>query len=228
MTRKNLPCGDAAHAEGQDRLYGLLFDSKTVTQESLELVFGDPATIGFSGSLKAGQKFALSFGSRFVFALEPGDFGWEICIYERERTENLTRLTPPLHFVPNPRHIEGWHFRNAKNTGPNDGSVNAPQEEREFIFSPEIGGTIDGPQASHEVTTEEADRVEAFGHGHVQITHRELSPPQAGEKARILAMKFRCTIVWRQKALDEMTANAGNMRSVLENSRKTGVQRRPP
>jgi len=57
MTRKNLPCGDAAHAEGQDRLYDLLFDSKTVTQESLQLVFGDPATIRFNGSLKAGERF---------------------------------------------------------------------------------------------------------------------------------------------------------------------------
>ncbi len=224
MTRKNLPCGDAVHAEGQDQLYRLLFDSETVTEESLQLVFGDPATVDFSGSIKAGKRFERTFGGRFIFTLEPIDCGWEICIYERGRTENIARLTPPFHFVPNPRHIEGWHFRNENNTGPNDGIVNAPQEQREFIFSPEVGRTIDGPQASYAVTTEAADRVEAFGHGHVQITHRELSPPQAGEKARILAMKFRCTIVWRQKALEEMTANAGNMRSVLEDSRKTGVQ----
>src|SRR5438034_1880940 len=117
MTRKNLPCGDAAHAEGQDRLYGLLFDSKTVTQEYLQLVFGDPATVGFTGSLKAGETFNRAFAGRFIFALEPGDFGWEICIYERERTENLTRLTPPLHFFPNARYIDGWHFRNSLNTG---------------------------------------------------------------------------------------------------------------
>src|SRR5205809_2056270 len=71
MTRKNLPCGDAAHAEGQDRLYGLLFDSKTVTQEYLQLVFGDPATVGFTGSLKAGETFNRAFAGRFIFALEP-------------------------------------------------------------------------------------------------------------------------------------------------------------
>ena len=30
--------------------------------------------------------------------------------------------------------IVGWNFRNADNTGENDGSVNAPQEIREFNF----------------------------------------------------------------------------------------------
>src|SRR5438093_582678 len=207
MTRKNLPCGDAAHAEGQDRLYGLLFDSKAVTQESLQLVFGDPATMRFNGSLKAGERFERSFGGRFVFSLEPIDSGWEIRLYERGRTENIARLTPPFHFVPNPRYIEGWHFRNENNTGPNDGSVDAPQKRREFIFSPEVGETIDGPQATYGVTPGEVYRVEAFGRGEVEIAHLKLSPPIENEKARILAMEFRCKIVWRQKPLEEITTD---------------------
>ena len=45
----------------------------------------------------------------------------EIAMKGRE-TENLSSLTPPFHFAPNPRQIEGWHFRNADNTGPNDGT----------------------------------------------------------------------------------------------------------
>ena len=57
----------------------------------------------------------------------------------RAATKISRGLTPPWHLVPNPRYVEGWHFRNASNTGPNDGSVNAPQETREFIFSPEVG-----------------------------------------------------------------------------------------
>ena len=177
MTRNNLLCGDAAHAEGQDELIRLLFDSKSVTQESLQLVFGDPATVGFTGSLKAGEKFERSFGGRFTFSLEPGKYGWEICIRERGRPENIARLTPPFHFVPNPRYIVGCHFRNENNTGPNDGSVNAPQKEREFIFSPEVGETIDGPQARRGVTPEEVDRVGAFGRGDVLITRLKLTPP---------------------------------------------------
>ena len=207
MTRKNLPCGDSAHAEGQDQLYGLLFDSKTVTQESLQLVFGDPATIRFNGSLKAGERFERSFGGRFVFSLEPIDSGWEIRVSERGRTENIARLTPPFHFVPNSRYIEGWHFRNEDNTGPNNGCVNAPQEEREFIFSPEVGETIGGPQARYSVSPGEVDRVEAFGRGDMGITHLKLSPLIENEKARILAMEFQCKIVWRQKPLEEITTD---------------------
>ena len=52
-------------------------------------------------------------------------------------------MTPPWHFVPNAREIEGWHFRNGDNTAPNDASVNALQELREFIFSPAVGRGIE-------------------------------------------------------------------------------------
>jgi hypothetical protein len=64
----------------------------------------------------------------WILSLVPGREGWfQISVKGREQ-EDLSRLTPPWHFVPNPREIEGWHFRNDRNTGPNDGSVNAPQE----------------------------------------------------------------------------------------------------
>ena len=128
----------------------------------------------------------------------------------RGRAENIARLTPPFHFVPNPRYIEACDFRNENNTGPNNGSVNASQAQREFIFSPEVGETIDGPQARYGVTPVEVDRVEAFGRGEVEITHLKLSPPHENEKARILAMEFRCKIVWRQKPLEEITTGALN------------------
>ena len=72
---------------------------------------------------------------------------------EARPLENLARLTPPYHFVPNPRFIEGWHFRNSDNTGPNEvgeKNVNAPQRVRDFIFSPMVGKTVEyppGPEA---------------------------------------------------------------------------------
>jgi len=67
--------------------------------------------------------------------------------------------------------------------------------------------TIDGPQARYGVTPEEVDRVEAFGRGAGEITRLKLSPSRWNEKARILAMEFRCKIVWRQKPLEEMTTD---------------------
>jgi hypothetical protein len=152
--------------------------------------------ITFAGSIKAGEHFQRPFGERFIFKLEPSDFGWSIGVYENGRDEDLSRLTPPFHFVPNARQIEGWHFRNELNTGPNDGSVNAPHKERDFIFSPEVGQAIQGPTAHWSVTSEEVDRVASFGRGVLHIEHSVLSPVQRGERAKILQMDFKCTLSW--------------------------------
>jgi len=71
----------------------------------------------------------------WILRLVPNAEGWFLRVAAKGReTEDLSRLTPPWHFVPNAREIEGWHFCNVANTGPNDGSVNAPQELREFTF----------------------------------------------------------------------------------------------
>jgi hypothetical protein len=97
--------------------------------------------------MEAGEMFEHAFGEKYYFILEPQEFGWNLIIKEKGRDERLQRLTPPLHFVPNPTWIEGWHFRN-DDTRSNDGTVNAPQYEREFILSPAVGRFIQGPDAS--------------------------------------------------------------------------------
>ena len=92
------------------------------------------------GAVKRGDEFARTTTAGWILKLRPEPDGWflQFTVKGREE-EDLARLTPPWHFVPNAREIDGWHFRNADNTGPNDGSVNAPQELREFIFSPAVG-----------------------------------------------------------------------------------------
>lgn len=202
---RNLPCGDGAC--GHDQLHKLLFESNTVTEASLELVFGDPASMEFSGSIKAGKGFVRPFGGRFTFALEPIQYGWGICVYEKGRKENLAGLTLPLH-GPNPTDIEGWHFRNQDNTGPNDGRLNVPQEEREFIFSPEVGETINGPESTNSITEEDIDRIEAFGQGTLKITQMKLAQPRLHETASLQEMDFHCKLTWRRKNLEPMQANA--------------------
>ena len=109
----------------------------------------------------------------------------------------IVSLTPPWHFVPNPREIEGWHFRNAANTGPNDGSVNAPRTVRGFIFSPEVGRTIEYNGSN--TTEEEVARVEAFGQGTLTILDYDLSPPAPGERARFERLKFVVCLSWPKK-----------------------------
>lgn len=152
--------------------------------------------VTFGGAVKAGEPFQHSFGGIFTFALEPSKFGWRIVVYQRDRKQDLARLTPPFHFVPNPTDIEGWHFRNEDNTGPNDGSVNAPQKDRKFIFSPEVGLSIDGSQQHWNVSPEQVEQVRAFGRGVLHINHLVLSPVNRGGRARILQMDFNCTVSW--------------------------------
>jgi hypothetical protein len=135
-----------------------------------------------SGRIEAGKQIRRHFGSRFEFILEPVPDGWEIVIKEYGRDENLSRLTPPLHFVPNPREIEGWHLL-AK---PSD-CINrpykadaSPANPRKFIFSPEVGKSIDGASAGRSVTDEEIKDVQQFDRGELTIEKFKLAPGKDG------------------------------------------------
>jgi len=158
--------------------------------------------VSYSGTLKSGESFEGSFGGQFIFSLKPSDHGWRIAVHEEARWDDLSRLTPPLHTTLNPREIEGWQFRNEDNTAPNTGSVNAPQEERHFIFSPEVGRVLQGPTSVASVTPQEIERIAAFGKGVLHITRLVLSPVMRGERAKILEMDFDCTIIWSREILN--------------------------
>ena len=96
--------------------------------------------------------FLRSFGSRFEFILEPNPAGWEIVIKEYGRDENLSRLTPPFHSVPNSREIEGWHLSdNPSACATRSYKADAgPANPRKLIFSPEVGKRIDGKKQTNQ------------------------------------------------------------------------------
>jgi hypothetical protein len=136
----------------------------------------------FSGRIEGGKQFRRTFGSRFDFILEPMPEGWQIFIREFGRDENLARLTPPFHFVPNPREIEGWQFLENPS-----GCVNRPYHAdagpvnpRKFIFSPEVGKLIAGPDAHIAVTEEDIKTVRNFGQGELSINKFNLAPGKDG------------------------------------------------
>jgi len=94
----------------------------------------------FSGQVKRGQLYKNHINDGLIFCLRPtsswhGNDGWDIVISDSmddDCGQGLNGIvTPPFHGM-NPIYIEGWHFRNDKNTAENDGSVNAPQEVRAF------------------------------------------------------------------------------------------------
>jgi hypothetical protein len=163
-------------------------------------------TVTFSAELQAGQRFERSFAIGLSFVLLPRRYGWEIVITQAGRDENLARLTPPFHAVPNPRDIEGWHFRNADNTGPNevgDKNVNAPGEVRGFIFSPAVGATIDGRTAGRAPTPEEIGAVRRWGQATLTILAYRLADLGAGQTARFSWMRFSVTLSWHSSPIPQ-------------------------
>ena len=98
-----------------------------------------PAVAGRDGASVAGEisgerDFREAMGPGWTLALLRDAHGWNLRLLDQDGLD-LTQFTPPLRFPPNPREIYGWHFRNVDNTGPNDGSVNAPQRMRPFVFA---------------------------------------------------------------------------------------------
>jgi hypothetical protein len=148
----------------------------------------------FAGEVSEGERFTFDLMGNLYFELDPDPEGWEIAVRATDRPgENLARLTPPL-YGPNPRQIWGWHFRNADNTGPNDGSVNAPQMERPFIFSEKVGRSIQGPGSVRGPTVEDLDAVERDGGGTLTIEDLRLGNLTAGQRPRVQWMRFTVTV----------------------------------
>jgi hypothetical protein len=162
---------------------GILQQTSTVTSKI--------DTIVFSGEVARGQVFSYVFHDSLLFNLSPCKYGWTISISTASRSEeDIARLTPPFHSAPNPRDIEGWHFRNELNTGPNDGSINAPDSVREFIFSPRVGLTINYPPS-----VEQIEQIKRDGTGTLTITYIELGNLVPNARADISQMNFSVRII---------------------------------
>lgn len=148
-----------------------------------------------SGTVRGREYFDHTTRSGWIFTLSAIDYGWVVKITTKGReSENISRLTPPWHFVPNPRYLEGWHLRSADNLGPNDGSTNAPGELREFIFSPRVGRDLeyDGSATRPEVV----EQVRAYGRGWLYMDSFRLTPVERGGRASFESLTFSVCLTW--------------------------------
>ncbi|WP_339949480.1 hypothetical protein [uncultured Albimonas sp.] len=125
--------------------------------------------------------------------------GWSLRVLDA-RGLDLSLMTPPRHGPTNPREILGWHFRDAANAGPNDGSLNAPQRLRLFEFEPAYAGTA-GPRAPLDALPP------GTGRGWLRIDDLGLADLARGERARAVWMRFSACLTW-PKTPGEIAAEA--------------------
>lgn len=168
-------CGEywvrVQNGEAVGSLDGIQGEMKRMPLSELRLRLRYPKfKVVSKGRVEAGKRFGRAFGPGFQFVMDPSAAGWEIVVLEQGREDNIARLTPPLHFAPNPREIEGWHLGDASASCPRPyGAETGPGNPRQFIFSPEVGRRIDGPNANKPVTSEEIEAVRRFGRGTLNI-----------------------------------------------------------
>lgn len=150
----------------------------------------------FSGQVAGGQTFIEPLPPGWAFALRPAQFGWDIRVWSELSGDavgvDLSAVTPPFH-APNPRELYGWHFRNADNSGPNHGEVNAPQELRLFTFSPALAGTGGFRPPDQEIVPEPNPDD---GRGVLTILDYGLADLEPGETARMVYLQFEACLTW--------------------------------
>jgi hypothetical protein len=144
------------------------------------------------GEVSGEREFSATVADRWTFRLQRIQHGWAIRLNDATGID-LTSITPPFRYGVNHRDIEGWHFRNADNTASNDGSVNAPQRDRVFVFSPALEGT-GGYRPPDDATAIEFDGSE--GRGSLRIHDVGLADLESDQKARLVYLDFSACLTW--------------------------------
>ena len=151
----------------------------------------EPQILKFEGKVKRGKVFSHPLNENLNFVLIPNSQGWSIFVRSSNHPDkNLALFTPPYH-GPNPLYIDGWHFRNSDNTGPNEipKSLNVPQETRDFIFSSKAA------TAKFPTTGEELEHIEeTFSRGILTVKNYKLGNLFPNEKAFFKWMEFSVKI----------------------------------
>lgn len=156
----------------------------------------------FSGQVMQKESFNARISDDLWFALIPyTEYGWIIWV-GKDTTENYCRVATPPYRGLNSTVIEGWHFRNEDNSGPNEGSVNAPQhvrsfnfvlDEESFLIADNFVAKVSWPcDYSEEELNQAQERFESlsFGTGKLVITEMEFDNLTRGERTGFKYIKF--------------------------------------
>lgn len=150
----------------------------------------------FEGMVAKDQTFRKKIGANLQFELRPTEKGWNLWIIDpADPSLNLAGLaTPPFHGI-NARQIRGWHFRNEANTGPNDGSINAPGKMRTFHYF----DNLQSAQRAKRTFNRQDDvafRNLVKANGTLRIEALQLNNTKKGQRSGIDSMQFHVALDW--------------------------------
>jgi hypothetical protein len=182
----------------------------------LGATFARPAAadpLVMQGEAQRGETLIQQFkhgGHNYEFRLVPMGYGWSVWIGDPVyRDHNFVAVATPPYRGINPSVIQGWHFRNADNTGPNkagEGNINAPGRERDMAFVLDSAGyqaareamaVLMQPTGKTEAEIDAAERrLKAVPRATavMNIQALELGNLAKGQKAWIERMAFRLQI----------------------------------
>lgn len=161
----------------------------------------------FQAHILRSEKFQRNIGNGLIFQLIPDEYGWSIEIVPESGGGDIpygdfaSIATPPYRGI-NALQIQGWHFRNTNNTAPNDGSVNAPQEIRDFQF---VLNKTDAYTMSVAIEQFTSGKTLDFspnvfvGQGHLEIMNLELGNLTPGVQAWIESIDVKVHIDFLNK-----------------------------
>lgn len=160
-----------------------------------------------SFAVEAGQFYSTKIDHGLMFSLDPAEGGWQINVVPEVKNclrdcadddcYNMTDINLPLHGV-NSTQLYGWHFRNADNTAPNDGSTIAPGEERDFVYALSCSDQTRIMDSYMCLTGSRQDCEDTgnivVGHGLLTVNSHELTPPEKGQMADFVKATFTLTL----------------------------------
>ena len=163
----------------------------------------------FSAEVIRGQPYRRELWDGLRFELRPRELGWEMAVLDSVRPkENLAQIRTSTADGPDPRLLEGWHFRSvapgAGKRDPGKGDWGAWLKTRVFQFSrdPARGLPPPSPAAAKapaaggaEDAIEDEDEVDPPpGRGVLTVESVKLGPAAEGAREGIETMRFTVAI----------------------------------
>jgi hypothetical protein len=143
--------------------------------------------VKFSGKVVADQSYHKQLSKNYAFGLQPLTDGWFVEVFYRGRQ---VLITVPFYPDARPYFIEGWHFRNSDNTGPNKPgpkNVNSEGRKRFLVYSPQCwAGGQPRCASEHDVSVFKGT-ISCFI---ITVDSLELGNLEPNEKANIKRMSF--------------------------------------